>query len=314
MNKVKSFFKLVRWTNLLIIAMMMCLVYYFVMAPLYAIGIAGVFPPSPSFLLLVISLVFIVAAGYVINDYYDVEMDKVNKPDKLIIGKIFTDKEAKFFYNVLSIIGLLTGLVSGIIALKSSFYIIFAMLLLLVCVLYSYSSTYKKKILVGNLIVSLSVAFAVFLPWLFEALYVSNHELILSVCRDKLVHNLPFVLIYVGFAFITTLLREIVKDAEDYNGDSLTRCRTIPIVCGLKNTKIIICVLFCVLYALLAYYHIIIISLQANIAMILLLFVEFMAVVSVVTLFQIKEFADFHRTSVFLKIQMVAGMLTMMFI
>ena len=155
MNKIKSFFKLVRWTNLLIIAVTMCLVYYFLMAPLFAIGIAGVLLPSPTFWLLVVSLVFIVAGGYVINDYYDVEMDKVNKPEKLIVGKIFSEKETKFFYNVLTVIGLLAGLASSIIALKSNFYMLFAILILLVCVLYSYSSTYKKKFLIGNIIVSL---------------------------------------------------------------------------------------------------------------------------------------------------------------
>ncbi len=314
MNKIKPFFKLVRWTNLLIIAAMMCLVYYFLMAPLFAIGIAGVLPPSPSFLLLVISLIFIVAGGYVINDYYDVEIDKINKPEKLIVGKGFCDKEVKFFYNVLSFIGLLAGLASSVISLKSNFYILFAILLLLVCVLHSYSSTYKKKFLIGNIIVSLSVAFAVFLPFLFEILYVSNNALLLSVSKDVLVNNLPFVLIYTAFAFLITLLREIVKDAEDAKGDSVTNCRTLPIVCGLKNTKIIIYVLSVALYALLFYYHIIITNLQANIAMVLLLLVECMAVVFVVNIIRIKEFPEFHSASVFLKIQMVAGMLTMMFI
>lgn len=314
MNKIKSFFRLVRWTNLLMIAMMMCLVYYFLMAPLSAIGIAGVLPPSSAFLLLVISLIFIVSGGYVINDYFDVEMDKVNKSDKLIVGKVFADKEVKFFYYVLSLIGLLTGLASSIIALKSRFLVLFAMLLLLVCVLYSYSSTYKKKFLVGNIIVSLSVAFAVFLPWLFEILYVSDNALILSVCRDVLVHNFPFVLIYICFAFLTTLLREIVKDAEDVKGDALTNCRTIPIVCGLQNTKIVIGVLLFVLLALLIYFHVIIINLQANIAMVLMILTEFIAVLSFTNLFKIKGFPDFHGLSVSFKILMLVGMLTMMFI
>ena len=134
MNKIKSFFKLVRWPNLLMIAMMMCLVYYFLMSPLFAIGIAGVLLPSFAFPLLVVSLVFIVAGGYVINDYYDVEMDKVNKPNKLIVGNIFTEKESKFFYNTLTMFGLLTGLASGIISLKANFFVIFAILLLLVLI------------------------------------------------------------------------------------------------------------------------------------------------------------------------------------
>ena len=86
MNKIKSIFKLVRWPNLLMIAIMMILVYYCLMSPLFTSGIMGIMPPSPAFLLLVISLIFIVAGGYVINDYFDVEIDKVNKPDKLVVG------------------------------------------------------------------------------------------------------------------------------------------------------------------------------------------------------------------------------------
>ena len=111
MNKIKSFFKLVRWTNLLIIAIMMCLVNYCLMSSLHISEIVGVVPASPAFLLLVISLVFIVAGGYVINDYFDVEIDKINRPDKLIAGNVFTDKELKFFYKSLTFIGLLAGTV-----------------------------------------------------------------------------------------------------------------------------------------------------------------------------------------------------------
>lgn len=314
MNKIKSFFKLVRWPNLLMIAMMMCLVYYFLMSPLFAIGIAGVLLPSFAFPLLVVSLVFIVAGGYVINDYYDVEMDKVNKPNKLIVGNIFTEKESKFFYNTLTMFGLLTGLASGIISLKANFFVIFAILLLLVLILRSYSTIYKKKFLIGNLIVSLSVAFAVFLPWLYEVLYVSNNALILSVCRETLMQILPFVLVYVIFAFLTTLIREIVKDAEDVKGDSLTRCRTIPVVCGLRNTKIIVGVLLLAFYSFMIYYHIIIINLQSNIAMFLMMLAEVIGVLAVPTLVKIKEFPEFHKLSMSFKVIMLVGMLTMIFI
>ena len=144
MNKIKSIFKLVRWPNLLMIAIMMILVYYCLMSPLFTSGIMGVLPPSPAFLLLVISLIFIVAGGYVINDYFDVEIDKVNKPEKLVVGRIFAEREALFFYRVLIFIGLVAGLASSLILIKTKFLTLFALLLLLVCVLHSYSSVYKR--------------------------------------------------------------------------------------------------------------------------------------------------------------------------
>lgn len=314
MNKIKSFFKLVRWTNLLIIAIMMCLVNYCLMSSLHLSEIVGVVPASPAFLLLVISLVFIVAGGYVINDYFDVEIDKINRPDKLIAGNVFTDKELKFFYKSLTFIGLLAGLASSVILMGVKFITLFAILLLLSCILYSYSSVYKKKFLIGNLIVSLSVAFAVFLPWLFEVFHLSNNALIFSVCKETMMNVLPFVLIYTAFAFLTTLIREIVKDAEDYNGDSVTRCRTIPVVCGMLKTRIIVGVLFFVLYVFLAYFHWVLLVMQADIAIYIMIVTETLCIMLMPILFKIKEFADFHRLSVVLKIIMVVGMLTMVFI
>ena len=146
MNKIKAFFKLVRWTNLLIIAVMMCLVNYCLMSSLHTSEIVGVVPSSPAFVLLVISLVFIVAGGYAINDYFDVETDKLNKPGKALIPNIFSHKEVKCFYGVLTIIGLASGLVSSIMVLNVKFYLLFAVLILITCLLYSYSARYKRKL------------------------------------------------------------------------------------------------------------------------------------------------------------------------
>ena len=90
MNKIKCFFKLIRCSNLLMIALMTFLVHYCLMFPMFKTGIVGAVPSSPAFILLVISLLFIVAGGYVINDYFDVEIDKINKPDKLIVSRALT--------------------------------------------------------------------------------------------------------------------------------------------------------------------------------------------------------------------------------
>ena len=314
MNKIKSIFKLVRWPNLLMIAIMMILVYYCLMSPLFTSGIMGVLPPSPAFLLLVISLIFIVAGGYVINDYFDVEIDKVNKPEKLVVGRIFAEREALFFYRVLTFIGLVAGLASSLILIKTKFLTLFALLLLLVCVLHSYSSVYKRKFLVGNIIVSLSVAFAVFLPWLFEMLYLSNNELFLLVCKEIMINILPIVLIYTVFAFLTTMMREIVKDAEDSEGDALTHCRTIPVVCGINVTKIIVALLALALFAVLINFHIMLIKMQANVSMFVLMLAECILVLILINLFKAKKFSDFHAISVSLKIFMLVGILTMLFV
>lgn len=314
MNKIKAFFKLVRWSNLLMIAIMMLLVYYCLMFPMFKTGIVGAMPSSPAFTLLLISMIFIVAGGYVINDYFDVEIDRVNKADKLIVSKIFSEKATKFFYIILTSLGLVSGLVSGILILDSKFYLLFAILILLVCLLYSYSVNYKKKLIIGNLIVSLSVAFAVFLPWLFEILYLSNHALMLYAVKDTIMSILPFVLTYTAFAFLMTMVREIVKDAEDYKGDLVTHCRTIPIVFGIKKMNIILGVFGLLIWLLLLFYQVILFRLHLYVALGIMFVIWNSLPISIFQLFNRNVEVNYHRYSVFLKIVMLLGVLSMIFI
>ena len=314
MNKIKAFFKLVRWTNLLMIALMMLLVYYCLMSPLFTSGIAAVMPPAPSFLLLVLSLVFIVAGGYVINDIFDVDIDKINKPERQLVTTVFSEKEARIFYNVLTLIGLLAALASSIIIAKTKFFTLFAILLLLVGVLYSYSSTYKKKLVVGNLIVSLLVAFSVFLPWLFEMIYLSNNVLVLSLSKNIMMEILPYVMIYTAFAFLTNFIREILKDAEDLKGDSVTHCRTIPIVYGIKKMNVILLVLALLVYVLLLYFMIDLWKMKSYITLGIIFFIWNTFPVMFFNLFGKNVNVNYHGYSVFYKVMMLFGVLSMIFI
>lgn len=314
MSRIKSFFKLIRWTNLLMIATMMLLVYYSLMSPLFMGGVLGVMTDMPAFLLLLLSMIFIVAGGYVINDIFDVEIDRINKPDKLIITKVFSEKESKLFYVILTCIGMVSGLISSILISGSRFYTLFAILLLLVYTLYVYSSTYKKKLLVGNIIVSLSVAFSVFLPWLFEVLYLANNSLIFYAVKDIVLSVLPLVLIYTLFAFLMTLLREIVKDAEDFQGDIATRCRTIPIVYGVKKMNVILAVLGLLTWILLAFFQFVLYRIQSYIALGLVLVLWISVLISIIPLLQKNVVIDYHKYSVSLKIMMLLGVLSMLFV
>lgn len=314
MKKIKAFFKLVRWTNLLMIALMMLLVYYCLMSPLFTSGIAAVMPPAPSFLLLVLSLVFIVAGGYVINDIFDVDIDKINKPERQLVTTVFSEKEARIFYNVLTLIGLLAALASSIMIAKTKFFTLFAILLLLVGVLYSYSSTYKKKLVVGNLIVSLLVAFSVFLPWLFEMIYLSNNVLVLSLSKNIMMEILPYVMIYTAFAFLTNFIREILKDAEDLKGDSVTHCRTIPIVYGTKKMNVILLVLAILVYVLLLYFMIDLWKMKSYITLGIIFFIWNTFPVMFFNLFGKNVNVNYHSYSVFYKVMMLFGVLSMIFI
>ena len=239
MKKLGAFFKLVRWPNLIITALMMCLVYHNLVGMDSTIG----------FTLLVISMVLIQAGGYVINDIFDKDIDEINKPDKIIVGRIFTEKQCNFFYWTLTIIGLACALAATLLMNGGKFITVFGCMILLACILYSYSKTYKKSLVVGNLIVSLSVAFAVFVPWLFVMLYLSKENLLIDNYNVMMQISLHLVMIYTAFAFLMTLIREIVKDMQDVEGDGRQHCRTIPIVWGMTAAQIIVIALCCVTVA-----------------------------------------------------------------
>lgn len=230
MKKIIAFFKLVRWPNLLITALMMSLVQHCIM------GIGS----TLGFTLLVMAMVFIVAGGYVINDIFDMEMDAFNKPDKLIVGKVFTEKQCKMFYWTLTIIGLACALAASVICCGKKFFPGFSCLLILAPLFYSYSRRYKKQLVIGNLIVSLSVALAVFLPWIFQLLSMLGNEEMIVANQEWMRVTLRIVLVYTAFAFLMTLIREIVKDMEDMQGDGRFHCRTIPVVWGVKTAQIIV--------------------------------------------------------------------------
>ena len=312
MNKIKAFFKLIRWSNLLMIAMMMMLVYHCVMSPLSYYSAIDVYPPSLAFYLLVISLIFIVAGGYAVNDYFDVETDKFNKPEKTLIPNVFSHKKVKYFYGVLTIIGLASGLVSSIMVLNVKFYLLFAVLILITCLLYSYSARYKRKLFIGNFVVSLLVSTAVFLPYLYEILYLSDNLLILSECKDVARNIVYFVLTYSLFAFLLTLIREIIKDAEDAEGDGYTHCRTIPVVYGLNKTKTILYIFILMLLSLLLVYESILFKMELFMAFALITAVTLLTFLLIFRIYKAKEYKDFHRLSVLSKLMMLIGLLSML--
>jgi 4-hydroxybenzoate polyprenyltransferase len=160
------------------------------------------------------STVLIAAAGYVINDYYDVKIDLVNKPDRVVIGKGITRRYAILFHSALSILGVALGLLLSWQIALINFVSAFA--------LWLYSNLLKRQPFIGNLVVALLTGISI---QVVEVLYRSGNTLIL---------------IYASFAFFMTLVREIIKDMEDLKGDNTFGCRTLPIVWGLRKTKFVI--------------------------------------------------------------------------
>lgn len=219
-----NYLNLFRYQNLLFIA----LVQVFIKYGLFQAFEVDVTLTTLDFVLLVIATLCIAAAGNVINDIYDVEIDRINKPKKVLIGKKISEQTANRLYIVLSTIGVAIGFYLSNRIGKPSFAAIF---IVFSALLYLYSSYLKGMLLVGNILVSVLVAMSLIIVPLFDllpAITVENQTIQSAVFK--------IVLNYALFAFFINLIREIVKDLQDINGDKKGGMNTLPIAIGRKRT------------------------------------------------------------------------------
>ena len=274
-----GFIKLTRFGNLLIIA----LAQYFTVLFLVA-GNSNweKFLYNEQLFLLSLSSLLIAAAGYIINDYYDVKIDYINKPDRVVVGKIIKRRIVMVAHTVLNLSGITLGfLVSPIIAIIN-----FGCALLL----WLYSNQLKRLPLIGNIAVALLTGLSIYI---IEVYYQTSNV---------------FILIYALFACGFTLIREIIKDLEDMKGDASFGCRTLPVVIGIRKTKnavIMIGALFLVSISFLIYssnesqYYWLIVSNATALVLLLLL------------LARADTVKQFHQLSTLTKAIMLLGILSM---
>lgn len=206
-----AFFKITRPVNLLIMAFAQLMTAYFLVEstpqglPVLEDG---------HLYLLIFSTLLIAASGYMINDYYDVKIDYINKPEEVVVGKNIKRRTVMFLHSILNVLGVSIGLMLG---LKVGLIIFIAAFLL-----WLYSNSLKRLPFIGNLVVALLTGLAVFIV----GFYYQN--------------NLLLVLVYAIFAFFINLIREIIKDIEDRHGDRKHGSKTLPIVLGFRGTKKVI--------------------------------------------------------------------------
>lgn len=229
--------KLLRVKNLLIIVFTQYLMRYAVIFPmLESKGYVTQFSDF-NFFLLVLTTVLLAAAGYVINDYFDTGTDLLNRPDTVVVGKSITRRNAMTLHLVLNILGVVLGFY---ISLQIHLWKLVYIYILITGLLWFYSSSYKKMFLVGNIIVALLTAMVPLMTVLYEipALNQKYSEVLLMIGQ-----NFYDIFFWVAgfsiFAFITTLTREIIKDAEDFEGDNAYGSRSMPVVAGIRITKLV---------------------------------------------------------------------------
>lgn len=235
-----NFLKLIRVKNLAFIILIQLMVRYAILLPLLLIFNIELVTGNLYFGLVVMATVFIAAGGYIINDYFDTRIDEINKPEKVIVGKTISRHLAMTLHQVLTGIGVAIGL---LLSWKAHSFAIAIIFLFIPGLLWFYSSVYKRQFLVGNLIVAVCAALVPFTIILFEVYFLKSKygsEFIDNGLIGLIFHwGIYFAL----FAFITTLIREIVKDMEDEEGDREMECNTIPIVLGKFWSKLIVMLL-----------------------------------------------------------------------
>ncbi len=232
---VAKVLRLVRYKNLIIVALTMYAIRFFIMQPLLATKYMDLQLGEFLFLLLVLSTGFITAAGYVINDYFDTKTDLINRPKTVIVGKDVSRRFAITLHWILSGIGVLLGVIVAFSIAKPFLSLVF---LLVPGLLWFYSTTYKRQFLIGNILVASLTAIVPLMPMLFELpLLYSKYWQQLALSKSVFNELIYWVLGYAIFAFILTLFREIVKDIEDVEGDNEYGRRTLPLVLGVKTTQ-----------------------------------------------------------------------------
>lgn len=231
-----SWLKLVRWYNLVIIFLTQLLAWGLVILPMQEHAGTSFLLNNSNFLLLSLSTVLIAAAGYIINDYFDIKIDAINRPDKVVLEKRIPLKKAIVMHTILNVIGILLALV---VAYRGGH--ISWILLQLVCtaMLWFYSTHLKRQFMSGNITVALLSSFTIIALILYEpALRPYFNQPPLIQTATAVVPNPVWVLgVYTFFAFMLTWMREIVKDMEDFKGDAEQGCVTMPIKWGLQRSE-----------------------------------------------------------------------------
>ena len=299
---------MIRWPNLLFIVLTQVLFRYFILHFVYLDahpGYEAINLSEKLFYLLVLASVCIAAAGYIINDYFDENIDQVNKLAKVIVGKFIKRRIAILLHAIFSFIGLMLSIYIGY-RLRNPFIPFFNFVAIFLLIVYS--STFKKKILIGNIIISLLTA------WTILVLTLAEYRFRISP-QDIVWHRLlKMSFIYAGFAFIISLIREVIKDMEDMEGDIRYGCKTMPIIWGLPVSKVFTAVWIVVLGGMLVAIQIYVIQLGWWVSALysfLLIIVPLIWVLK--KLYTASTSSDFHRLSSAIKLIMLAGIVSMVF-
>ena len=255
LNTFNDIMRLVRWSNLLFLAALVWVMEKWVAVPILNKAAFGEQVPWYILLLVILATVLIAAGGYVINDYFDVKIDRINRPDELIVTRTISKPAAMRLSIALSAAGIVCGLVIAILLRSWTLGILF---IIIPGLLWFYSSSYKRLFMVGNLIIALLAGMT---PMVVAMTNVAQLQLRFApiLPYTTLTHDLyAWLGGFALFAFLLTWMREIVKDMQDQMGDRELECHSMPVVWGDTWTKVFVTMLILITLAVIGHlwYHV----------------------------------------------------------
>jgi 4-hydroxybenzoate polyprenyltransferase len=298
---VSNFLKLVRWPNLVIIAIIFVLLRTQLIEGFHGTTLLRSCLSELHWMLMALATILIAASGNVVNDIFDQDIDAHNRPEDRIVGLRISEENAWTIYYTLSGIGLSLGILLAFLMGNITNGLVF---LLALGGLWFYSYSYKRQFLIGNLVVAMLAGLVILLPLIFERMCSPESWMQLPW--------MPFIMAYAFFSVLSTLIREVIKDMEDMQGDGRMHCSTMPLVIGVAATKAVVSVLTLVLVASVARYQWV--KWEENDMLsffFLVLAVQVPALVMLNTVIKAQHRADYHKASKLAKIMMVGGISSM---
>ncbi|HXC04736.1 MAG TPA: geranylgeranylglycerol-phosphate geranylgeranyltransferase [Bacteroidia bacterium] len=253
------------------------------------------------FFLLTLSLVLLAAAGYLINDYYDCVADRINKPQQQWVGTAISKGMVLRWYWIFNAGAVILGFYAAYLIGNIVCGILQPVTALL---LWFYSFVFKRTFLIGNgIVAAITTLPTVTVAW-FEPRVIAS--------INGLSGSLRCILFYSFFAFVTNLIRELIKDIEDIKGDEAMGCKTLPVVWGIQKATNILLGLCMVLVFLLGCIQGRYMSLTSFPFWYFTVAIQLPLILLLYVLFKARDSSDFYRASRMCKLLMLAGVLSML--
>jgi len=294
--------KMLRVPNLLMIGFTFLLLRYLVFVPVFASVSMQTSMGNLEYVLMITATILVAATGYLCNDYFDVITDQVNKPEKQYIGR---QVSAGTVFSTALLLSLAAMAFTAGLCLFMKSLLPALLLSAALVVVWWYAVQLKRSLLWGNIAVSCMTAGTIVMAWMVE-----KQASGIQGQADRYITQIVSVISL--FAFLLSLIREIVKDMEDIEGDSLIHCRSLPIIKGIPATKNTLYVLAAITTGLLIFAQVVLITYHQFIAAAwLMIAVEIPLLYFVLVLRKSQTKLDFHTMSTLLKWIMLGGMMTM---